>query len=86
MGVRTGKHDCPTAAVIIKRRGASSVVKYLELMRNRQDVVKNAMNRLASKLIMEDFIEEEGSENMMVFSERIREIRSNFSIAGMVSA
>ena len=55
----------------------SSVVKYLELMRNRQDVVKNAMNRdIASKLIMENFVDEENSENMMVFSERIREIRN----------
>ena len=54
-------------------------------MRNRQDVVKNAMNRdLASKLIMEDFIEEEAENDG--FSERIREIKSNFGIAGMVSA
>ena len=51
-------------------------------MRNRQDVVKNAMNRdLASKLIMEDFVEEEGSENMMVFSERIREIKNLISVS-----
>ena len=40
------------------------------------------MNRdLASKLIMEDFVEEEGSENMMVFSERIHEIRNLISVS-----
>ena len=68
--------------LLSKGEAHSSVVKYLELMRNRQDVVKNAMNRdLASKLIMEDFVEEEGSENMMVFSERIREIRNLISVS-----
>ncbi len=64
--------------LLSKGEAHSSVVKYLELMRNRQDVVKNAMNRdIASKLIMEDFVDEESSENMMVFSERIREIRKS---------
>jgi superfamily II DNA or RNA helicase len=68
--------------LLSKGEAHSSVVKYLELMRNRQDVVKNAMNRdIASKLIMEDFVESEGSENMMVFSERIREIRNLISVS-----
>jgi superfamily II DNA or RNA helicase len=68
--------------LLSKGEAHSSVVKYLELMRNRQDVVKNAMNRdIASKLIMEDFVEEEGSENMMIFSERIREIRNLISVS-----
>ena len=68
--------------LLSKGEAHSSVVRYLELMRNRQDVVKNAMNRdLASKLIIEEFVEEEGSENMMVFSERIREIKNLISVS-----
>jgi len=69
--------------LLSKGEAHSSVAKYLELMRNRQDVVKNAMNRdTASKLIMEKFIDEENSEkNMMVFSERIREIRNLISVS-----
>jgi superfamily II DNA or RNA helicase len=68
--------------LLSKGEAHSSVAKYLELMRNRQDVVKNAMNRdIASKLIMENFIDGESSENMMVFSERIREIRNLISVS-----
>jgi len=63
---------------LMKDGKASSVVsKYLELMRLRHDIVKKCVNRdVASNLVLNKLRDGTDVKNMMIFSERIEEIRN----------